>query len=562
MVQAPSPSERDRREASIVTGQRSGHQFEIQLGHLCNNRCVFCSSGHLTALGLARPLELQPILDTLDEAYASGASRLVFLGGEPTLHKGFLPALEHASKLGFGEIVIFTNGVRLPQDGFIDACVALGDFTWRISIQGANEEAHVAVTKKPRSFQRIVRGIEMLRERGQRVTTNMCVTAASYRSLPDYPELVQSHGIRQLHIDIVRPESSGVQTEEYLREIMPRYSDMAPYYDRMLAGFDAWDPSFDVNVGNLPYCVLPQWAHRIHHAGENTVTRSAGLTEFQPDVDKYAVHRSLRTHITACETCVFRDRCTGVFKKYLALYGEDEFTPVSREALRELDPEMNSFTVLVGPDVAPLFDTAPPAPWRLVTSFADARSRRFEVQFERAGGGRATLHVSPPEGVGAPVGAPPAFAQAPGFRLSIASEGWYPAGDLVALAAWVTDRVAPDATPDLDTIIAARGEDPTLARGRARLARLVRALRERGRFDGWRYAGADTDADGRGAVVRIDGPEGFGIRVAFRIAAENGRSKVDASLSLTDETDPRTAGPVAAEIAETLRTVEQRAARR
>ncbi len=41
-------SEEDRRAAAVVTTSGSGHRFEIQLGHLCNNRCVFCSSGQLT----------------------------------------------------------------------------------------------------------------------------------------------------------------------------------------------------------------------------------------------------------------------------------------------------------------------------------------------------------------------------------------------------------------------------------------------------------------------------------------------------------------------------------
>ena len=46
-------SEEDRRAATTVTTSGSGHKFEIQLGHLCNNRCVFCVSGELTAQGKA-----------------------------------------------------------------------------------------------------------------------------------------------------------------------------------------------------------------------------------------------------------------------------------------------------------------------------------------------------------------------------------------------------------------------------------------------------------------------------------------------------------------------------
>ena len=89
-------TEEDRRSAATVTSSGSGHRFEIQLGHLCNNRCVFCSSGQLTAMKIARPVPLEPIVEALEEARAAGATHLTFLGGEPTIHKRFLEALAKA----------------------------------------------------------------------------------------------------------------------------------------------------------------------------------------------------------------------------------------------------------------------------------------------------------------------------------------------------------------------------------------------------------------------------------------------------------------------------------
>jgi hypothetical protein len=48
----------------------------------------------------------------------------------------------------------------------------------------------------------------------------MCVNERSYRSLPEYPALLAQYGVRQLHIDIVRPESTGERDQEYLCEGM------------------------------------------------------------------------------------------------------------------------------------------------------------------------------------------------------------------------------------------------------------------------------------------------------------------------------------------------------
>ncbi len=268
---------------------------------------------------IARPVPLEPIIKALGAARAAGATHLTILGGEPTIHKGFLQAMASAVQLGFEHIVIFTNGVMFSHAGFIDAVTALGKFEWRISIQGATAEAHVATTGRPRSFERILYGLAELQRRGQLVTANTCVNERSYRSLPQYPELLARYGVRQLHVDIVRPESTGQRDEAYFRGIMPRYSDMAPYYAEMLAGFERWDPDFDVNVGNFPYCILPEWGACIHHGGEETVTKSSDAVGLEDEMNKYDWHESLRTHLPGCAECVFRSRCTGIFRVYLEL---------------------------------------------------------------------------------------------------------------------------------------------------------------------------------------------------------------------------------------------------
>ncbi|MBK8696325.1 MAG: radical SAM protein [Deltaproteobacteria bacterium] len=362
-------------EATTATSHGDGHQFEIQLGHLCNNRCLFCSSGQLSAMKVARTVALDPVVEAIVKARASGARRLTFLGGEPTTQRSFLPALEVAVAQGFEEIVIFTNGVMFPVEGFIERVVAMGRFEWRVSIQGGDEAAHVAVTQRPDSFRRIVHGLERLQALGQRVTVNLCVNEASYRSLPLYPALVARYGVQQLHVDIVRPSSTGDRDADYLRAIMPRYTDMAPSFDAMLTRFARELPGFDVNIGNLPFCVLPAWAERIQHGGEETVTQACDTDGLEVAVDKYAWHASMRRHVPACEGCVLRPRCSGVFAEYLALYGDGEFRAVKAEDLAPRRPARAAAEPVVraseryGAELfAPLLRAQPPgAQWAVVS---------------------------------------------------------------------------------------------------------------------------------------------------------------------------------------------------
>ncbi|MEM6293688.1 MAG: radical SAM protein [Myxococcota bacterium] len=310
---------------------------EIQLGHMCNNRCVFCSSGQATERGQALPMELAPVLRALERAKHQRARKVTFLGGEPTLQRAFLPALRRATDLGFEEIEIFTNGVKAARRSFVDEVAAIGPFSWRFSIQGGNEDAHDRAVVKPGAFVRICRAMENVRAHGHRITANACINEESYRSLPDYVELVQRYGIEQLHIDVVRPSSAGDRTDGYLGEIMPRHVAMAPYFDAMLSAFEAWDPQFDVNVGNLPYCVLPQWSHRIHHGGLDTLTFASDLENDLSGKNKYEAQHSDKLHGPRCRACAFERQCSGVFDAYARIHGLDDLRPVTAAAWAGLD---------------------------------------------------------------------------------------------------------------------------------------------------------------------------------------------------------------------------------
>ncbi|MCB9765090.1 MAG: radical SAM protein [Alphaproteobacteria bacterium] len=115
----------------------------------CNETCAFCYAGDFFAK--APPADLSIVLDALS-AYAAlvqdapplppwrddlpelamtlFASRTVnILGGEPTLHPGFVRVVEHVHGLGLGAIV-FTNGSQPER------LKAVADKLWNVTING------------------------------------------------------------------------------------------------------------------------------------------------------------------------------------------------------------------------------------------------------------------------------------------------------------------------------------------------------------------------------------------------------------------------------------------
>lgn len=342
-------------------------QVEVQLGHLCNNRCVFCVSGQLTEQRRAPQLTLEPIFRQVAQARAQGALRITLLGGEPTIQRGFLQVLQFAVDQDFPEIVVFTNGVMTPRETFrariFEVLDQLGDrakqrVIWRFSLQGGDATSHDATTLVPGSFARILASLQILREREARLTGNMCVVESNYRSVPHLAATAAQLGLENLHLDMVRPRDSGDRTDAELQAMLARYTDMAPYLLQLSQQVDQkLGPHWDLNFGNVPFCTNLAVAHRIHHDGQDTVTVAAdGQGNTQEGFNKYEDKRVDKHKPAGCAGCVFIDTCSGVFDKYRQFYGDSEFVAVTAAQLWHHDTHGHHFVLVAKPRLKSLQD--------------------------------------------------------------------------------------------------------------------------------------------------------------------------------------------------------------
>ena len=329
-------------------------QVEVQLGHLCNNRCVFCVSGQLSEQKRAPQLPAEPIRLQIAEARRAGATKMTFLGGEPTMQRSFFDLLQFAVDLDFQEIVIFTNGTMTPRASFrtraLGVLAGLGAdmrkrVIWRFSLQGGTQAEHDATTMNPGAWERIVKSMDELKAIGGRLTGNMCVVESNWRSIATLADMAEKYRFENLHLDMIRPRDSGDRTDEHLRAIMARYTDMAPAFKDLLDRCDEkLGPDFDLNFGNVPYCTAPDVSHRIHHDGELTVTVAAdGEGGTQLGFNKYEDKRADKHKPLGCDRCAFNSVCSGVFDKYREFYGDDEFAPISVDALWQRDTAGHHF---------------------------------------------------------------------------------------------------------------------------------------------------------------------------------------------------------------------------
>src|SRR6266849_6671330 len=147
-------------------GQRSPVQVSIEVTRRCPLECQHCYNnlpmGDLTARN--RELTKEEYAAILSELADMGVLWLLFTGGEIFARKDFLEIYSCAKQKGF-LITLFTNGTVI-NERTADYLRDFPPFGIEITLYGRTQETYETLTGIPGSYQRCLRGIKLLMERG------------------------------------------------------------------------------------------------------------------------------------------------------------------------------------------------------------------------------------------------------------------------------------------------------------------------------------------------------------------------------------------------------------
>jgi radical SAM protein with 4Fe4S-binding SPASM domain len=148
------------------SGQRSPMQVSIEVTRRCPLECQHCYNNLPMGDQDARSREMttEEHFRMLDELVEMGCFWLLYTGGEIFARKDFLEIYTYAKKKGF-LITLFTNGT-LINEKIADYLVEWPPFAIEITLYGRTRETYEALTMIPGSYDRCLRGIKLLRERG------------------------------------------------------------------------------------------------------------------------------------------------------------------------------------------------------------------------------------------------------------------------------------------------------------------------------------------------------------------------------------------------------------
>lgn len=282
----------------------------ISVSSRCNNDCVFCG---LKEYGIDYVVPLHEVQEQLKVFFKNGMRRIVFTGGEPTIHPEILDIVGEAKSQGFTSISLFTNARRFKSQGVAKAFKDAGLDSVMGSLHGRTAETHDAGVRSKGAFEQTVQGLRALAESGIRLVVNTPVTETNIAEIVPMYELVSSLNgqvsrwqLSNLFPTAVVMSNPSLQPDyELAREVV--YQVM----ERAVSG------SVRCVTQEFPLCVVFPWLNETRDLSDQR-TQMICRRDLKGDYRRYKPWSSpYKAKLPSCAPCGMREVCAGVPLCYL-----------------------------------------------------------------------------------------------------------------------------------------------------------------------------------------------------------------------------------------------------
>ena len=297
-------------------------RIDLKVGFGCNNLCRFCVQGDKREKLPAKPLA--ELRGALKDGRRSGATGVVFTGGEPTLHPGLLELVRLARGLGYRSIQIQSNGRSFCYAKTVREFVAAGVNEFGPALHGSRPEIHDFLTGAPGSFLQTAAGMRNIKGLGCRLITNTVITKANYRDLPAIARLLVSLGADQYQFAFMHITGRAGDNKEWLAA---RKSIIEPWVKKGLdVGIKA---GRRVMTEAIPYCFMSGYED---HVAERIIP-STKIFDAEIVIEDYTQVRRTQGKAKGprCPKCAYFKACEGPWREYPEMFGWDEFEPVIKK---------------------------------------------------------------------------------------------------------------------------------------------------------------------------------------------------------------------------------------
>jgi MoaA/NifB/PqqE/SkfB family radical SAM enzyme len=307
--------------------------FYLEIDNKCNNNCIGCCKTKVS------DYSLDYFLNKMIQAKKLGYNNILLSGGEFTLFPNFIYLLKKASIL-FNQISIMTNGRMLSNELFIQKLRKFNIYCIYISLCGHNAKIHQLWTRTPSSYNQTIQGIKNALKYNLNITVVYILWKKNYKYIDKYLNLLSELGVKNIRISNLIPTANArlnfgkIAIE--LSKIKATLKDIVNYS----SNFEK------ISLEDFPFCFFPYEFQLIKNISltylsgmysldqDNLLINYPGVLLIDKNIDindsislanniieLKKVSNSYFIKFKVCEKCEYKDKCNGIFKKYVDVFG-------------------------------------------------------------------------------------------------------------------------------------------------------------------------------------------------------------------------------------------------
>ncbi|WP_438433528.1 radical SAM protein [Gorillibacterium sp. sgz500922] len=296
--------------------------LSIHLTDRCNNSCIFCVVN--SSRTSKEKVNQRVIYNFLKDNAGKGYESVNLHGGEPTVLPELNGILEHIREFDYPFVSLQTNARLLADKEYAQTIAELGVDLFVVSLHGKDAAQQDYFTAVEGSFREAVEGIRHVLELGKAVRTNTVVTKQNLGDLTEIVTLAMDLGVRHINISALHPTGKAYQN---FHAVTPRYEEMM---DKVKEAVDAVTRRGVVcTLEGFPYCVLDDY-RRYMIDWEDNQFKLLFRTTILDNYDQF-MRTQERSTAACCQACDQVQKCGGVYKEYLQMYGDREFKAMAAQ---------------------------------------------------------------------------------------------------------------------------------------------------------------------------------------------------------------------------------------
>lgn len=330
------------------------------VGFACNERCRFCYYLESIESGTTENRTTEQNKKQIREGRKIfGKSQIEFTGGEATIRPDFPELVAYAKELGYEEISLITNGLKMSHLHYCQKLVEAGLNDVLFSFHSYDPAKHDWLTQIPGSHRRLKQAVENMISLGVKIRFNSVITSENYKDLPAHLEFLCQFNPWSINLIMFNPseETAGYNSHDAIR--FTSYEEIGRHVSEAITQFRDRVPV--LNIRFMPFCFLK--GHEAHvrnywqaiyeakewdsllHVGyrmgwpKTIAAALAGLVLWPWSVARYGTKnfgtflselvettrvKYLFSHVKGCRKCALRKICPGFHRDFLKVYGKNQ----------------------------------------------------------------------------------------------------------------------------------------------------------------------------------------------------------------------------------------------